>query len=62
MKKESLKEFGKFGLDLSKITFAVAILPTLLKKGSINDIALIAAMVFLIGGLVFINKGAKDDE
>ena len=62
MKKESLKEIGKFHLDLSKITFAVAILPTLLKKGSINDIALIAAIFFLIGGLVFINKGAKDDE
>jgi hypothetical protein len=36
MKKETLKEFGKFGLDLAKIVFAVAILPTILKNGTIN--------------------------
>ena len=32
MKPETLKEIGKFGLDLAKIVFAVAILPTIFEK------------------------------
>jgi hypothetical protein len=33
MNPDTLKEFGKFGLDLAKIVFAIAILPSILKKG-----------------------------
>jgi hypothetical protein len=41
MKKETLKELGKFGFDLAKIVFAVAILPTLLHNEKVNIYALI---------------------
>jgi len=61
MKKETLKELGKFGLDLAKIVFAVAILPTILKNGTINWYALIGALMFAIGGIMLINKGVNDE-
>ena len=61
MKKETLKELGKFGLDLSKIVFAVAILPTILKNGTINGYALIGALTLAIGGIMLINKGVNDE-
>ena len=61
MKKETLKEIGKFGLDLSKIIFAVAILPTLIHRGSINIYALIGAFAIAIGGIMLIDKGANNE-
>ena len=61
MKKETLKELGKFGLDLSKIVFAVAILPTILKNGTINGFALLGALTLAIGGIMLINKGTNDE-
>jgi hypothetical protein len=61
MKKETLKEFGKFGLDLSKIVFAVAILPILIHNSKINFYALVGALTLAIAGIILINKGAKDE-
>ena len=61
MKKETLKELGKFGLDLAKIIFAVAILPLILKNGTINGFALLGAFIFAISGIILINKGASDE-
>jgi len=61
MKAETLKEIGKFHLDLSKIVFASAILSPLLEKGNINGYALIGALIFGISGILFINKGASNE-
>ena len=61
MKKEALKELGKFGFDLSKIVFAIAILPPILKSGSINWYAIIGALFFAVGGIILINKGIDDE-
>ena len=61
MKKETLKEIGKFGLDLAKIVFAVAILPPVLKSGFINWYAIIGAILFASGGVILINKGVDDE-
>ena len=61
MKKETLKEVGKFGLDLAKIVFAVAILPPLVKSGSVNWLGIIGALLAALGGMVMINKGADDE-
>jgi len=63
MKKETLKEIGKFGLDLAKIIFAGAILPALIKNATINGYALIGALIFVfaISGIMAINKGANDE-
>ena len=61
MKKETLKELGKFGLDLAKIVFAVAILPTLIHNSKINGLALLGALALAMGGIMLINKGVKDE-
>jgi len=61
MKKDTLKELGKFGLDLAKIIFAGAILPALIKNATINGYALIGALIFAISGIMAINKGANDE-
>ena len=61
MKPDTLKELGKFGLDLAKIVFAVAILPTILKNGTINGFALLGALTLAIGGIMLINKGTNDE-
>ena len=61
MKKEALKELGKFGFDLAKIVFAIAILPPILKSGSINWYAIIGALFFAVGGIILINKGINDE-
>lgn len=61
MKPDTLKELGKFGLDLAKIVFAVAILPTILKNGTINGYALIGALALAIGGIMLINKGVDNE-
>ena len=56
-KNETLKEIGKFGLDLAKIIFAVAILQPIVKNGSINLVAIFGSLAFIIGGVLLINKG-----
>ncbi|NPA44159.1 MAG: hypothetical protein GXO49_01355 [Chlorobi bacterium] len=61
MKKDTLKEIGKFGLDLSKIIFAIAILPTILKNGIVNGYALLGALTLTISGIMLINKGAENE-
>ena len=61
MKPDTLKELGKFGLDLAKIVFAVAILPTVLKNGTINGFALIGALALTISGIILINKGVNNE-
>jgi hypothetical protein len=43
MKAETLKEIGKFGFDIAKIIFAVAILPTMMKNSEINWFGIIGA-------------------
>jgi len=62
MKKEFLKESGKYLLDLSKIMFAIAFV-TPLAKG-IDFSLSFATMTMLVGasGLYLTYKGAKDDK
>jgi len=62
MTKETLKEIGKFLTDLSKITFAIAILTPLLKDIGVNYPAIMGASALIFGGIILINKGTKEDE
>ena len=61
MKKETLKELGKLGVDLAKIIFAIAILQPLLKSGNINIYAIVGALALAIGGIILINEGAENE-
>ena len=60
MKKEALKELGKFSLDLAKIVFAVAILTPFLKTGNLDLRAIGSGFLLMINGVILINKGYVD--
>ena len=59
MTNETIKEIGKLGLDLAKITFAIAILTPFIKTGNIDYKTLVSAFAFAISGAILINKGTK---
>ena len=62
MKREFLKEAGKYILDLSKIMFAIAFITPLVKGMSINIPFTFAMIVVSFSGLYLTYKGAKDDD
>ena len=61
MTNETLKELGKYLIDLSKITVGVAFLTPFVKEDDLSIIALISALFLAVGGFILINKGTKDD-
>ena len=61
MKKEFLKEVGKFILDLTKIIFAIAIITPFVKDGSYNIYAIGGASVLFILGTYITYKGVQND-
>ncbi|MGE4296154.1 MAG: DUF6722 family protein [Campylobacterales bacterium] len=61
MKKETLKEAGKYLFDVSKILIALMIIAPLVQDAPFSVIALIAVVTLAAVGLYLINKGAKDE-
>jgi len=61
MTKETLKEIGKLSFDIAKIVFAIAILTPLLRDVGINYFAIFGAISLVVGGIILINKGSKDE-
>jgi len=61
MKSETLKEIGKFLIDLSKITIAITFLTPLVRGDELSIVPLISASCLAISGFVIINKGSDDD-
>ncbi len=57
MKKETLKEIGKYLLDISKILIALALITPLLKDNSISYVAIGLVMILSLIGFYFTNKG-----
>ncbi len=60
MKKETIKELGKFILDLSKIFIAVSIIAPFVKGIEITIVSLIAPTIAATFGLYIINKGNEN--
>ena len=61
MKKETLKEIGKFHLDVSKILMALAVISPVVKEGSVSfGVVIVIAVIFAVG-VILINKGASDE-
>jgi len=61
MKKETLKEIGKYHLDVSKILMALAVISPVIKEGAISySVVLVIAVVFTVG-VILINKGSNDE-
>ena len=60
LKKESIKETGKFILDLTKIIFAIAIITPLVKNSDFNILPIIFVIISTISGIYILNKGVAD--
>ena len=61
MKRETIKEIGKYLIDISKITVGVAFLTPFVKDNNLSYIALFSALLLSIGGFILINKGTIDE-
>jgi hypothetical protein len=61
MKKETIKEIGKYFLDISKIFIALAIVSPFIKMGEVSLFAFIVTLGLLVLGLYYTNKGVKDE-
>jgi len=61
MKKETFKELGKYGLDISKILLALAIITPLIKDENVSFIVIVLFAVLFVSGTYLTNKGAKNE-
>lgn len=61
MKKETLKELGKYFLDISKILLALVLITPFMKDGKISFIGIFLTLVLSGIGVYLTNKGAKDE-
>ena len=58
--KDLLKEIGKYFYDISKITFAVAVITPFVKKGNISIYMGIVVLITFILGTYIIYRGDKE--
>jgi hypothetical protein len=56
-----LKEIGKYFYDISKITFAVAIIAPFVKQGTLAISAIVFAIITFGVGTYITYKGIKND-
>ena len=61
MKKVTLKEIGKYHLDISKILAGLIVFSPISKGEHIEVGSVFAVLYVAIMGFVYINKGAKDE-
>lgn len=61
MKKETLKEFGKFNYDIAKIVITLAVVGKFIKDESVSVMAIFLIVMLIVSGSFFINQGAKDE-
>jgi len=61
MRKETLKEFGKFNYDVAKIVVVLAVVSKFIKHEKVSIIAIIIIIILVISGTFFINQGASDE-
>jgi hypothetical protein len=60
MKKETLKELGKYFLDISKILIALTLISPIMKDVSFSFGAILVVVVLWGVGIYLTNKGAKE--
>jgi len=61
MKKETLKELGKYHLDISKILAGLLVVSPFVKGEQVELVTVSVVINIAILGFIFINKGAKDE-
>jgi len=60
MKRETLKELGKYFLDISKILIALTLISPIMKDTSFSFGAILVILVLWGVGMYLTNKGAKE--
>jgi hypothetical protein len=60
MRRETIKEIGKFMVDIAKVIFAIALLAPLVQKGEFSILPAISGLIFAGGGFFLVDKGASD--
>ncbi|RLA62448.1 MAG: hypothetical protein DRQ78_08045 [Epsilonproteobacteria bacterium] len=60
MKKETLKELGKYFLDISKILIALTLISPIMKDASFSFGAISVIIILWGVGMYLTNKGAKE--
>lgn len=61
MKKETIKEIGKYHLDISKILAGLTIVAPVMKNQSLSLYAFLGVTMMILIGFTLVNKGAKDE-
>jgi Na+/melibiose symporter-like transporter len=61
MKRDTLKEIGKYFLDISKIFLALTLITPFMKAGKISITAIVITIIVAGLGIYFTDKGAKDE-
>lgn len=61
MEKETIKEIGKYFLDISKIFMGLVLIAPFVKTESISIPAIGVTTMLAILGIYFTNKGVKDE-
>ena len=61
MKKETIKEIGKYFLDISKILIALTLISPIMKDANFSFGAIFVVVILWGVGIYLTNKGAKDE-
>ena len=61
VKKETLKEIGKYFLDISKILIALTLISPMMKNNSFSFGAIFVVIILWGVGIYLTDKGSKDE-
>lgn len=61
MKKETIKELGKYLLDISKILIALTLITPLMKDENYSLVAIFLVVIIALSGIYLTNKGVNNE-
>jgi hypothetical protein len=62
IKKETVKELGKYFLDISKILLALTLIAPFMKNGMISIVAVLATLILFAIGINLTNRGVQNER
>lgn len=62
IEKETIKELGKYFLDISKILLALTLIAPFMKDGMISIVAVTTTLVLFAIGINLTNKGVQSER
>ncbi len=61
IKKETIKELGKYFLDISKILIGLTLVSPFMKDTNVSFVAILLVISLFASGTYLTNKGVKDE-